>query len=73
VFMLARRAIRPAAGAEFHFALVEVVFEFGPFCVGGRPVLLWRAQGAAAAEECLVAADEIVIEDSDIPAGSLHG
>jgi hypothetical protein len=53
--MLARRAIRPAAGAEFHFALVEVVFEFGPFCVGGRPVLLWRAQGAAAAEECLVA------------------
>ena len=71
VFMLARRAIRPAAGAEFHFALVEVAFEFGPFCIGGRPVLLWRAQGAAAAEECLVVADEIVIEDGDIPAGGL--
>jgi hypothetical protein len=71
VFMLARRAIRPAAGAELHFALVEVIFEFGPFCVGGQAVLLWWAQGAAAAEECLVVADEIVIEDGDIPAGGL--
>jgi len=40
-----------------------VVLEFGPFGIGRRPVLSWRAQGAAAGQECLVVADEVVVED----------
>jgi len=71
-FVLAGGAVGAAAGAEFHLALVEVLLELGPLCVGGRPVLIGRAQLAPPVEECLVMAYEVFVEDRDVAAGRLQ-
>ena len=63
-FVLAGGAVGAAAGTEFHLALVEVVLELGPLCVGGRPVFIGRAQLASPVEECLVVAYELFVEDN---------
>lgn len=62
-FVLAGGAVGAAAGAGFHLALVEVLLELGPLCVGGRPVLTGGAQLAPPVEGCLVMAYEVFVED----------
>lgn len=50
MFMIARRPVGPAAGAELEFAELEVVLEFLPFGVGRFAVLSCRAQCASSGE-----------------------
>lgn len=65
VLMLARSRVGPGAPAQFDFALVEVLLEPEPFDAGHGAVLVGRAR-LAAAEVCLVVADEVLVEYRDI-------
>jgi hypothetical protein len=46
--------------------------ELGPLLVGDRPILLSRSQTATTAEELLVVADNVVVEDRDVASGGLQ-
>jgi hypothetical protein len=49
-----------------------VLLELGPFLVGGRAVLLGGPKLAAAVEELLVVAHDVVVEHGDVAAGGLQ-
>src|SRR6202035_3028529 len=59
------------ASSEFDLALVEVFRELSPLGLGDGPVLIGRAGLAGAVEECLVVADDVLVEDGDITARSI--
>jgi hypothetical protein len=61
--------IGPSAAAEFHLALVEVLFELVPFLGGRGVVLLGRAAVTAALEEGLVVAYQVFVEHRHVAAG----
>jgi hypothetical protein len=61
--MLARGPVRAGASAQFDLALVEVIFEPEPLGAGDFPVLISRAGLAAPVKECLVMADDVLVED----------
>jgi len=48
-----------------------VLLELVPFGVAGFAVFLGGADGSAPGQECLVGADEVVLEDSEICLGGL--
>jgi hypothetical protein len=69
VLVLARGPVRAGASAQFDLALVEMLLEPEPLGPGDFPVLISRAGLAAPVEECLVMADDVLVEDGDVAPG----
>ena len=67
--MPAGAAVGAAAGAERDLAQFEVLLEFLPFLIGGLAVFGCGAGGSPLAEECLVGADQVVLEDGEVGLG----
>ncbi|GAP54701.1 hypothetical protein AHiyo6_12660 [Arthrobacter sp. Hiyo6] len=72
VFVFAGGGVGPPAVAEFDFALIEVLFEFGPFRGGRGPVFPGGPRGATAGEVGLVVADDVFLEDGHVAVRRLH-
>jgi hypothetical protein len=73
MLMLTRRAVGTPAGAQLDLALIEMLFELGPFLsVGCR----YSPGGRVARRRSrvgLVVTDDVVVEDGHIAAGGLQG
>jgi hypothetical protein len=59
-------SVRAPAGAEFEFALFEVLLELAPLLGGWVAVLGFGADGPALVEVGAVGADEVVLEDGEV-------
>ena len=69
MLVLARGPIRAGASAQFDLALVEVFLAPEPLGLGDFPVLIGRADLATPVQECLVMADDVLVEDGDVAPG----
>jgi hypothetical protein len=69
VFVLARGPVGAGASAQFDLALVEVFLESEPLGLGDFPVLIGGAGLATPVQECLVMADDVLVEDGDVAPG----
>jgi hypothetical protein len=70
--MLASGTVWSRATTKLDLSPVKVFLKFGPLAVGDTFVLVHRARFAAAVEEFLVAAHDILVEHGDISAGGLQ-
>jgi hypothetical protein len=66
VFVVAGGGVGAAAGAEFDFAVFEVVEELVPFGVCDFAVFVAGSLLAAARDEGAVVFDDVVVVDSDV-------
>lgn len=72
VFVDARCGVGASAGAEFDFAVFEVVEELVPFGVGDISVLFAGALLSAAGDEGSVVVDDVVVVDRDVALGGVE-
>ena len=71
MFVFAGGGVGSPAVSQLDFTLIEVLFEFGPFTVGRRPVFLGGPGLPAPGQVGLLVADDVFLEDGDVAVGGL--